>query len=260
MLSVAKPKFGLVQTKEVMVRYLLSGEAGNPVLLLHGWGGSVESWRPVFDELAKSNLVVAVDLPGHGESDTPLSPWGVSDYASCMLQVMEYLGLEKPCVIGHSFGGKVAIQMAALYPDCFSKMILVNSAGVNPSRPPKYYLKVVLAKTGKLLARYLGKLGRVARDSIYKRIGSKDYVSAGPLRATFVKIVNEDLTKLLPQVKLPTLLIWGKDDKDTPLSSGEVMSRLIPNASLVVFDYAGHFAYLDQYNKFMLLVKQFLKS
>ena len=98
------------------------------------------------------------------------------------------------------------------------------------------------------------------RDRIYAAIASRDYLNAGPLRSTFIKIVNEDLTPLLPHIKSPALLIWGENDKETPVSSAMVMEKLIPQAELVIFKNAGHFAYLDQYSKFRLVVGRFLRD
>jgi pimeloyl-ACP methyl ester carboxylesterase len=117
-----------------------------------------------------------------------------------------------------------------------------------------------LAKGGKYLARYCGRLGDMARERIYRAVASRDYANAGPLRDTFVKLVSEDLTSILPQVTSPTLLVWGADDTDTPLSSAKIMECLIPQARLVVLQNAGHFSYLDQYGKFRLLVRQFLRE
>ena len=98
------------------------------------------------------------------------------------------------------------------------------------------------------------------RDAIYRRIESQDYANAGALRPTLVKVINEDLTPLLPRIKSPTLLVWGEHDRDVPLSAAKVMARLIPRARLVVFENAGHFAYLDQFNRFRLLVGRFLRD
>jgi pimeloyl-ACP methyl ester carboxylesterase len=100
----------------------------------------------------------------------------------------------------------------------------------------------------------------MARERIYRAVASRDYANAGPLRDTFVRLVNEDLTAILPRIASPTLLVWGADDTETPLSAAKVMERLIPQARLVVLQHAGHFSYLDQYGKFRLLVRQFLRE
>lgn len=243
----------------VNIRYQTAG-MGEPVLLLHGWGCSIESLGVVFDDLAAHYAVFALDFPGHGESGLPPQAWGVSDYAESVLHLMDALHLQRPHIIAHSHGGRVTIKLASSHPDRVGRLILVNSAGVRSPRPPTYYVRVLLARLGQVLARHGGRWGKNVRDRIYRAVASSDYANAGPLRDTFVKIVNEDLTPLLPHVKAPTLLIWGEDDTDTPLSSAMVMQRLIPNAELVTLKHAGHFAYLDQYGKFRLMVRRFLRE
>jgi len=243
----------------IRVRYKAQG-SGEQVLLLHGWGSSLDSMTALFDALTPAYSVFAIDFPGHGKSELPPERWGVCDYTDCLLQVMDALGLERPHVLAHSFGGRVAIRLAKYHHTRVNKMILVDSAGVRPRRPLKSYFKIALAKTGKFSAKFGGRAGKALRDYIYSRVGSKDYVSAGPLRDTFVRVVNEDQTEMLADVLAPTLLVWGAQDRDTPIESAKVMAELIPNASLVVMDNAGHYSFLDQPHKFNLIVKKFLRS
>ena len=233
---------------------------GEQLLLLHGWGCSIESMGLVFDDFATDYAVLAVDFPGHGESEVPPTAWGVSDYSALVLDVMNALHWQRPHIIAHSFGGRVTIKLASSHPDRVGKIILVNSAGVRPRRSLRYYLRVMVAKTGKYLARRCGRWGEMMRDRIYTAIASKDYLKAGPLRDTFTKIVNEDLTPILPHIKSPTLLIWGENDQEVPISSAIVMKNMMPQAELVIFKHAGHFAYIDQYNKFRLVVRRFLRE
>ncbi len=243
----------------IKLRYKLAG-SGAPILLLHGWGGSIESMGLLFDDLARDHTVVAFDFPGHGESSLPPKAWGVAEYAESVRGVMDALQVHRPHIIAHSHGGRVTIKLATVHPDRVGKLVLVDSAGVRPPRSWRYYVRVLLAKGGKALAKYCGRIGAMARERIYRAIASTDYANAGPLRDTFVKLVNDDLTPLLSQVASPTLLIWGADDTETPLSSAKVMERLIPQARLVVLQNAGHFSYLDQYGKFRLIVRQFLRE
>lgn len=244
---------------ETKIHYKARG-SGEQVLLLHGWGASIESWGPVFDGLANSYHVVAIDFPGHGNSALPPGPWGVPEYTDCLLLIMDALSLQRPHIVAHSFGGRMTIRLANFHPDRVNKIILVDSAGIRPPRPAKYYFKTAAAKTGKFLAKYGGSIGKAIRSFIYSRIASKDYANAGPLRDTFVKVVNDDQTDILPHIQSPALLVWGADDQDTPLASAKIMQRLIPNASLVVLQNAGHFSYLDQPNKFNLIVRKFLRD
>jgi pimeloyl-ACP methyl ester carboxylesterase len=258
--STNSPTTSYLNVDAMRIRYKAAG-VGEQVLLLHGWGGSIESMGVVFDDLARDYAVVALDFPGHGESDLPSSKaWGVSDFVTFVLRVMDALHLQRPHIIAHSHGGRVTIKLASSYPHRVGKVILVNSAGVRAPRPLMYYVRVACVKAGKYLARYGGKWGERIRDRIYGAVASKDYVQAGPLRETFVKIVNEDLTSVLPQITSPTLLVWGEHDTETPVFCARVMKRLIPNAELVMLKHAGHFSYIDQFGKFRLLVRRFLRA
>jgi pimeloyl-ACP methyl ester carboxylesterase len=241
------------------IRYQVGGE-GPAVLLLHGWGGSIESFAPVYEDLVKSYTVYAIDFPGFGQSSLPPMPWGVADYAALTLQAMDCLNLDRPHLIGHSHGGRVAIMLAAQHPQRVGKLVLVASAGVRGRRSLKARLKWLISRLGKCLGRYGGRLGANVRDRIYRRIESQDYANAGSLRPTLVKVVNENLKPLLPRITSPTLLVWGADDREVPLSAAKIMARSIPQAQLVVFENAGHFPYLDQFNRFRLLVGRFLRD
>ena len=173
---------------------------------------------------------------------------------------MECLQLERPHLIGHSFGGQVSIQLAATAPERVGKLVLVCSAGIRTRPALATRLKRTAARLGKWLAVHGGWIGDKARAAIYRRVQSTDYASAGPLRSTLVRVITEDLTPLLPLIAAPTLLVWGAQDRDVPLASGQAMARLIPAAQLAVFENAGHFAYLDQFDRFRLLVRRFLRE
>jgi pimeloyl-ACP methyl ester carboxylesterase len=178
---------------------------------------------------------------------------------------MDALHMQRPHIIAHSHGGRVTIKLATLHPDRVGKLVLVDSAGIKPPRSWRYYGRALLAKGGKYVAKYGGRIGAMARERIYRAVASQDYANAGPLRDTFVKLINDDLAparapSILSQIASPTLLVWGADDTETPLASAKVMERLIPQARLVVLQNAGHFSYLDQYGKFRLIVRQFLRE
>lgn len=243
----------------IRFRYKIAG-TGDQVILLHGWGGSTKSFESVFQRLIQFHEVFTLDLPGHGMSDLPPKPWGVSEYSEFLRNVMDKFNLRKPHFIAHSFGGRIAIYLAAHFPQRVNRLILVNSAGVKPPRSAKYYFKLSLARVAKYFGRRFGRAGRAVQNRLYLAIQSKDYSNAGPLRGTFIKIVNEDLAPLLPRIESPTLLIWGENDYDTPLSSGRLMQKLIPGAELSVLKNAGHFSYIDQFGKFCLFSEKFLRE
>jgi pimeloyl-ACP methyl ester carboxylesterase len=140
------------------------------------------------------------------------------------------------------------------------KLILVNSAGIRPRRKARYYRRVALAKVGKALGRFAGLPGRRLQARIVRSTASPDYLSAGELRSTFVRVVNEDLAPLLPKIAVPTLLLWGGRDEETPLSQGRLMEKLIPDAGLVVFERAGHYSYIDEPDAFGRVARNFVEA
>jgi pimeloyl-ACP methyl ester carboxylesterase len=248
----------MLQIDGLTVRSRVGGQ-GPQVLLLHGWGGAIESFAPVLDDLHRSYTVAAFDLPGFGQSSLPPSTWGSADYARLTLKIMDRLQMDRPHLIGHSFGGQVSIQLAATAPGRVGKLVLVCSAGIRTRPALATRLKRMAARLGKWLAAHGGWIGERLRAAIYRRVQSQDYANAGPLRPTLVRVVSEDLAPSLPLIQSPTLLVWGAQDRAVPLAAARVMARLIPDAQLVVFENAGHFAYLDQFDRFRLLVGRFLR-
>jgi pimeloyl-ACP methyl ester carboxylesterase len=238
-------------------RYLIRG-SGPVALVLHGWGGSIETVYPIVAGLAPVARVYALDLPGFGQTELPSQSWGVEDYQAFTAAFMDALEIECPTIVGHSNGGRVAIRMAATEPARAHRLVLVDSAGIRPKRTLRWYRRVGMAKLGKYAARLLGAPGERLRTLLVGRSASADYLAAGPLRPTLVKLVNADLRPYMPRVAVPTLLVWGSDDTETPVSDAREMERLIPDAGLVVLDRAGHYSYLDQPARFARIVTHFL--
>lgn len=248
-----------VDVRGARVWYGRSG-AGHPVLLLHGWGASSATMALVHDDLARGYDVTAIDLPGHGRSGLPPDPWGTADFTACVLEVMDRLRISRPHILGHSFGGRIALDLAARHSERIHKLVLVSSAGLLPPRSVGYHVRTGLARVARRIAKYGGRRGLAVRDRIYSKVASPDYAQAGPMRATFVKVVNEDLAALLPSIQASTLLVWGDRDTETPLALGRRMVRLIPGAALAIIAGAGHYPFLDQFGKFRLVVGRFLRE
>lgn len=240
------------------VYYEVDGK-GSPVVLLHGWGGQAASFKPVFNYLARNYRVYALDLPGFGYSDIPSVPWGTNDYALFISNFFVKKRIANTNIIAHSFGGRIAIVLAANFPEKVNKLVLVDSAGIKSKRTVKYHLRVSIAKIGRFLfsPRFFGIYGEKARDTIYSLVASKDYQDAGEMRGTLVKVVNEDLKYLLSKIKSPTLLVWGEQDTATPISHAKIMEKEIEYSGLVILQNAGHFSYLDQFPQFCRIVSRF---
>lgn len=229
----------------------------NPaVLFLHGWGGSVDSWVYYAKNFAHFGFFcVVVDFPGFGKSKEPEAAYSVGDYAQEVENLIAELGLNSVSVIGHSFGGRVAIMLASNKKIKVDKLVLVDSAGVIPRRGFGYFVKV---KRYKRLKRQVQE-GRLPKE-VLNNFGSEDYrCLSDVMKATFVKVVNEDLLVHAKNIDCETILIWGKFDKDTPLYMAKKLNRAIKDSRLVVLP-AGHYSYLEQVEPFIDEVYAFLIS
>jgi pimeloyl-ACP methyl ester carboxylesterase len=244
-----------------VLNYQVSGE-GQSILLLHGWGASSKTFEPVHKHLEKHFKVYSLDFPGFGESEEPPEQWGVDDYMGVLREFITKLNIENPILVGHSFGGRVIIKYTSKYGNV-KKIILTGGAGIKPKRKFDYYLKVYFYKTCKKLLKLpiLNKYEEEILDKMKSKLGSADYKSiSGVMQQTLVKVVNEDLRHLLPDIKAPTLLVWGENDTATPVADGQLMEKMIPNAGLVVLKNAAHYAYLEQLHQFLIIIDKFLEE
>ncbi|MDD4797392.1 MAG: alpha/beta hydrolase [Eubacteriales bacterium] len=236
---------------------------GDPALLLHGWGCESALMRPVAQQLCDVRTCYLPDFPGFGETPEPAAPWSVTEYMAWLVALMDALGIQKADIIAHSFGARVALLLAKEHPQRVGKMVITGGAGLIPRRTVRYYWRVWLYKLGKRL-RALSWLNALLKrlgldlDQKAAAAGSDDYRAlSANMKKTFVRVVNQDLRGCLAQIRASTLLIWGEKDDSTPLYFGQVMSREIPDAGLVVLEGAGHFAYLEQLERFCRIVRTF---
>ena len=243
----------------VRLHYRDSGEEDlSPVVIIHGWGCNLDTVASIENIFKGKMRVVNVDLPGHGSSSEPPAVWGVEDFTSMMEHFIDRLGLVAPSLVGHSFGGRIAILLGSR--NDVGKILLVDAAGIKPKRSLGYYRKVYTFKLMKhALMLLLGKKkGREAVERLRGSKGSQDYRNSSPMmRAIMSRCVNEDLKHVMPAIKAPTLLVWGENDTATPLSDAETMKRLIPNAGLVAFPGCGHYSFLDNPFGFKAVVGSF---
>ncbi len=245
------------------IAYTFEPGTGTPVVVMHGWGCNRRTVASICAiARAMGRPVLSVDFPGFGESPEPASVWGTDDYSRAMEALLDHLNIGADAVLlGHSFGGRVAITIASHRR--VGKVVLVDAAGVKPRRSMKYYLKVYTFKARKHLLRLLlGRKRAEARlDRLRAKAGSSDYAGASPqMRRILSRVVNEDLTHLMPQIKAPTLMIWGEADTATPLHDAQVMEKLIPGSGLVSFPGAGHYSFLDRPGQFAAVLTSFLNS
>lgn len=231
---------------------------GNPVVLLHGWLTDLESMRPLANSLSEKFKVYLIDVVGFGKSDLPSEPLNSNDFGDFLKNLLEALKIENPILIGHSNGGRIIINAVGRKIVKPRKVILIDSAGIKPKRSVKYHVKVSIFKLGKMILRLLpGDLENKMRS----KVGSSDYKSSPPvLKDTMNIILNEDETELLPNIDVPTLLIWGSLDKDTPIQDAKTMEKLIPDCGLVEYPYGTHFSYIENLANCNAVLKEFLKN
>ncbi len=253
-----------IKIKGLHIHYLMEGDPKQPkVLLLHGWGASSKAFLPVISSLSQKYCVYALDFPGFGDSEEPNENYDVLKYAELTKEFIEKLKLESVTLIGHSFGGRVIMKLVGDLGVKPAKIVLVDSAGIKPKRKASYYFKVYSYKLGKKMIQFFlpKEKAQICIEKMQKNAGSEDYKQASPvMKKIFVQVVNEDLKYCLPKITVPTLLIWGEKDEDTPLKDAKIIEKLIPDCGLVVIKGAGHFSYLDNLYQFLLVVDTFIKG
>src|SRR3972149_2244169 len=228
-------------------RQSLRRSAGKVILLLHGWQDNLHTFDALTKFLSKTNRVIRLDLPGFGQSETPKETWGLDNYVEFVKNFIQKLNLQVDAFVGHSFGGRIAIKGAAENNLKPAKIILINSAGIAKSKTLRNYILKIFAKIGSFIT-YIPPFvfwREKLRQKIYKFIGS-DYLDAHEMQKTFLKIISEDLSENAKKINTPTLLIWGENDTETPLSDGKLLSRLISHSKLEIINEAGHFVHQEK--------------
>ena len=238
-----------INIKNTNVNYVDVGEADNTVLLLHGWGSNIVLFDSLISALKDKYRVIALDMPGFGGTDEPSFAMNVDDYTDFVTEFIEKLNLKKLSLIGHSFGGRVIIKMAnrKLNFD-LDKIVLIDAAGIRPKKSLAVQVKVKSFKIARFIFENtaLGKMYPNFINNMRKKSGSADYNMASVrMREILVKVVNEDLTNLLSNIKNNTLLIWGDKDDSTPISDAHLMNKLIADSRLVIVENTGHYSFLE---------------
>lgn len=258
--------------------------SGPAVLLLHGLGCDHTTWTPVMESLARTHTVIAPDLLGHGSSDKPRADYSVGGYANGMRDLLTVLGVDSATVVGHSFGGGVAMQFAYQYPERTERLVLVGSGGLGPDVSPAIRaittpgfhqvmgllaapgLRHVATATMRLLARsrmpQARDLGEVA--DIYDSF--KDPRTRAAIRHVVRAVVDwrGQIVTMADRAYLteamPMCVVWGADDMVIPVSHASNASALAPSARIEVVPNAGHFPHRDHPERFVKIVRDFMRS
>jgi pimeloyl-ACP methyl ester carboxylesterase len=213
---------------------------GRPwVLALHGWQRTHRDFNRVLDGVD----ALALDLPGFGASPAPPEPWGSAEYAKALLPILEGFD-DPPVVLGHSFGGRVAVHMAATFPDRVRALVLTGVPLLRPSDAPRAKVATVYKVARFLHRRHV--LSDARMEALRQRYGAADYRNAtGVMRGVNVKVVNETYEGQLRQVACRVELVWGDHDTAAPLSVAQAAAAMLSDAHLTVLANTGHLTPLE---------------
>jgi len=244
------------------INFKVAGQ-GPAILVLHGWGGSSSSWTKVLEFLSlKGYKVICPDFPGFGKSDSPPFSWDVADYMKWVVSFVKSQDLDELFLLGHSFGGRVAVKFALFYPEKIKALILCNSAGIKhePGFKTRIIFRLVhignIIFSPKLLARFKDK----ARHILYSFLRHKDYVKAkGVMRQSIKKVLEEDLLPVLSKIKTKTLIIWGEKDKMVPVKDAYMFNEKIDNSKLEILAGTGHSPHLEKPKELVDIILKFLR-
>lgn len=237
-----------INIKNIDINYTQYGE-GKDIVLLHGWGQNIEMMKPIGDNLCSNHRITILDLPGFGESEEPKEVWNIGDYSNMLEEFLNRLDIKKPVIMGHSFGGRIAIRYSANH--SIEKLVLFGSPCIRIQEELPLYVKML--KSAKKLPG-LNEFGEYMK----KYIGSRDYKAASPMmRKILVNVVNEDLSKYAREIEEPTLLIWGEQDTEAPLKDAKELEKIMIDAGLVVLP-GTHYAYLENLGQVINILNNFL--
>lgn len=228
------------------------------LVFLHGWGVDSQLWFKIVPALINKNYsLYFLDLPGFGQSQVPNTTYGVDEYKKIVYEFVKKLELKNINLIGHSFGGRITIKMAAENPNFLQKVVLVDSAGIYHHSQVKT-LKLLIASIIRPLFQF--SFMQSFRRKIYQITDSEEYLTIPALSKTFSYIISEDLTPYLSKIKLPTLIIWGDKDHNeaSTIADAQLMKKSIKNSKLEILKKAGHFSFLDQPKAFVKALTDFI--
>ena len=265
--------FQYLNIANIHVRYLATESKGNPVLLIHGLGGSIESWLNNVETISSHDLqVIALDLPGFGLSDKPKITYTIKYYTNFISKFIKRLGLDSHslCIVGNSLGGHIAAEFAINYPVAVHKLVLISPAGALPASfkgtPELHsYIDIVRAKTAQQVKNVLLDIDKNVKSVEYNYAKTLFQRLALPgAKEAFVSAFNGSvkaprLSDRLNKIKAKTLLIWGKDDQIIPVNFIYPFIKM-KNCRLILLENCGHTLYRNNSVIFNKIVIDFIKE
>lgn len=255
---------------------------GPLIVLVHGMAGSSATWKPVIELLAEHFTVVAPDMPGHGRSDKPRGDYSLGAQASVLRDLLHHLDLGPATVVGQSLGGGITLQFAYQYPELCQRVVLVCAGGLGDEVSPllrglalpgvEYVLPAVVAPIfGNVLAgagRLLGKVGLRPSPEVVQMWLAYSSLADHATRTAFLHTLRSvvdhrgqrvsALDKLYLAQQLPTLIVWGDQDRIIPVQHAHDAHAAIPGSRLEIFEGCGHFLHAEEPARFARLLKDFV--
>ncbi len=267
------------------VFYRRAGDGSGPtVLLVHGMAGSSATWQAAIEHLAPEVTVIAPDLPGHGRSDKPRGDYSLGAYASFLRDLLQHLEVDGATVVGQSLGGGITMQFAYQYPDLCQRLVLVGSGGLGDEvsgllralavpgveyvLPPAFAPIIDNAVSG--FTRLIGKVGLRPSAELeqmwlaYRSLGDGDTRTA--FLHTLRSVVDHRgqrvsaMDKLYLAAQIPTLIVWGDQDRIIPVQHAHDAHEAIPGSRLEIFEGSGHFLHADEPARFASVLLDFLAT
>ncbi len=244
------------------IYYEKQGNGHNNILILPGWGDNRPSFNYLISLLKDDFTIYSLDYPGFGKSPFPNRDLTIDDYTDLINDFIIGKKIDNPTIIAHSFGGRIVINLFTRYHLEIKNLILIDIAGIKPTK--RWYQKV-REKTYKLLKKIAfilpTKMKHYYLEKLIKLFGSNDYASLSKnIRNTFIKIVNRDQREDIKNIDVDTLIIWGENDRDVPLSDGYFINKNIRDSGLIVIPKSGHFPYLDRAYYVNKIILEYLKN
>ena len=235
----------------IKVRYKEYGsKEQDGIIYLHGWGQNIEMMEPIAKPFYNTHHILLIDLPGFGSSEEPKTAWKLNDYVDMIHNMVETLEYKNVTIIGHSFGGKLALLYALKYET--KKLVLLAS-------PYKKRIKELTTKQKVLKGLKKVPVLNIFSDAAKKFVGSRDYRNATPMmRDILVAHINTDIADEVEKIKCPTIIIWGTNDEEVPYEDAVELESKIKDSGVVTYEGCTHYAYLERLNQTISVLESFL--
>jgi pimeloyl-ACP methyl ester carboxylesterase len=258
--------------------------SGPVLVLIHGITSDSSTWRRVMPYLAREFTVIAPDLPGHGRSAKPKGDYSLGAHASFLRDLLLALGHDRASFVGHSLGGGVAMQLCYQFPERCERLVLVDSGGLGRDVSPLLRAATLpgselvlpllaasrLLEVGRLAGSALGWLGLRGGTDLVEIARGHATLADGEARAAFVHTLRavvepggqrvDASNRLYLAERIPTLLLWGEHDSLIPVAHARAAHKLLPSSRLEIFSDSGHFPQLDEPERFLHVLGDFIAS